>query len=65
MDNLTLKRVPVAKTGMLIRRPVAEVFAAFIDPGVTTKFWFTKSSVGSKSISRLNGNGRCMAPQPE
>jgi uncharacterized protein YndB with AHSA1/START domain len=44
MDNLNLKRVPVAKTGMLIRRPVAEVFEAFIDPRVTTKFWFTKSS---------------------
>lgn len=29
---------------MLIRRPVAEVFEAFIDPAVTTKFWFTKSS---------------------
>lgn len=29
---------------MLIRRPVAEVFEAFIDPAITTKFWFTKSS---------------------
>jgi uncharacterized protein YndB with AHSA1/START domain len=29
---------------MLIRRPVAEVFEAFVDPAVTTKFWFTKSS---------------------
>src|SRR4029453_9859358 len=44
MDNLNLQGVPGAKTGMLIRRPVAEVFEAFIDPGVTTKFWFTKSS---------------------
>ena len=44
MNNLELKQVPVAKTGMLIRRPVAEVFAAFIDPNITTKFWFTKSS---------------------
>ena len=44
MDNLQLKRVPVAKTGMLIRRPVAEVFEAFINPDITTKFWFTKSS---------------------
>ena len=34
----------IAKTEMLIRRPVAEVFEAFIDPAVTTKFWFTKSS---------------------
>ena len=34
----------IAKTEMLIRRPVAEVFEAFIDPAVTTKFWLTKSS---------------------
>jgi uncharacterized protein YndB with AHSA1/START domain len=44
MNKLQLTQVPVAKTGMLIRRPVAEVFAAFIDPAVTTRFWFTKSS---------------------
>lgn len=29
---------------MLIRKPAAEVFNAFIDPAVTTNFWFTKSS---------------------
>ncbi len=29
---------------MLIRKPVEEVFQAFIDPAITTKFWFTKSS---------------------
>jgi uncharacterized protein YndB with AHSA1/START domain len=40
----TGKKVPSAKTGMLIRRPVAEVFDAFINPGITTKFWFTKST---------------------
>ena len=34
----------IAKTEMLIRRPVAEVFEAFVDPKITTKFWFTKSS---------------------
>jgi uncharacterized protein YndB with AHSA1/START domain len=44
MNDRRLKQVPVAKTGMLIRRPVADVFKAFIDPAVTTKFWFTKSS---------------------
>lgn len=32
------------KTGMLIRKPVADVFEAFINPDITTKFWFTKSS---------------------
>jgi uncharacterized protein YndB with AHSA1/START domain len=34
----------IAKAEMLIRRPVTEVFEAFIDPAITTKFWFTKSS---------------------
>lgn len=29
---------------MLIRKPVQEVFEAFINPEVTTQFWFTKSS---------------------
>ena len=44
MDNLQLKQVPIAKTGMLIRKPVADVFEAFINPDITTKFWFTKGS---------------------
>ena len=33
-----------AEAQMLIRRPVAEVFEAFIDPAVTKNFWFTKGS---------------------
>ena len=44
MENLQLTHVPKSKTGMLIRKPVAEVFEAFVDPDITTKFWFTKSS---------------------
>jgi uncharacterized protein YndB with AHSA1/START domain len=35
---------PVARAQMLIRRPVAEVFEAFADPDVTTRFWFSRSS---------------------
>lgn len=35
---------PVVQTGMLIRRPVADVFEAFVDPAITTRFWFTGSS---------------------
>ena len=42
--NLQLTKAPIAKTEMLIRKPVAEVFEAFINPQITTKFWFTKSS---------------------
>jgi uncharacterized protein YndB with AHSA1/START domain len=44
MDNLQLTHVPMTKTGMLVRKPVAEVFEAFVNPDITTKFWFTKSS---------------------
>jgi uncharacterized protein YndB with AHSA1/START domain len=34
----------MAKTGMLIRKPIAQVFDAFINPDVTTCFWFTRST---------------------
>ena len=44
MKNLQLTHVPIAKAEMLIRKPVAEVFEAFVDPEITRKFWFTKSS---------------------
>lgn len=37
-------RAPVVKAEMLIRKPVGDVFNAFVDPAVTTHFWFTKSS---------------------
>jgi uncharacterized protein YndB with AHSA1/START domain len=40
MNHSTLE----AKAAMLIRKPVAEVFEAFINPDITTKFWFTRSS---------------------
>ncbi len=33
-----------AKAEMLIRKPVSEVFQAFVDPEITSKFWFTKGS---------------------
>jgi uncharacterized protein YndB with AHSA1/START domain len=35
---------PDVEVSTLIRRPPAEVFAAFADPAITTRFWFTKSS---------------------
>jgi uncharacterized protein YndB with AHSA1/START domain len=33
-----------AKAEMLIRKPVAEVFEAFVDPAITSRFWFTRGS---------------------
>jgi uncharacterized protein YndB with AHSA1/START domain len=44
MESLQLKQVPIAKTGMLIRRPVADVFEALVNPDITSKFWFTRGS---------------------
>ena len=41
MSNVVTPDVGVST---LIRRPPAEVFAAFADPAITTRFWFTKSS---------------------
>jgi uncharacterized protein YndB with AHSA1/START domain len=41
---MELKTPPVADTALLIRRPAAEVFEAFADPAITSKFWFTKGS---------------------
>ncbi len=41
---MEITQIPVVKAEMLIRRSVAEVFEAFIDPAITSKFWFTKSS---------------------
>ena len=42
--TLQLTHIPVAKAGMLIHKPVETVYEAFIDPSITTRFWFTKSS---------------------
>lgn len=41
---MDLKIAPVARTGMLIRKSAAEVFEAFVDPAVTSRFWFSKGS---------------------
>ncbi|MFP7299244.1 SRPBCC family protein [Neobacillus niacini] len=41
---ITLNENPVVKAEMLIKRPVEVVYEAFINPEITTKFWFTKSS---------------------
>ena len=41
---MKIESTPFGKAEMLIRKPVAEVFEAFINPEITSKFWFTKSS---------------------
>lgn len=45
-------RSKCAEAQMLIRKPIEEVFEAFINPAITKNFWFTKASdkleVGNK-----------------
>jgi uncharacterized protein YndB with AHSA1/START domain len=41
---MELQKAPVAVAEMLIRKPPAEVYEAFVDPAVTSKFWFTHGS---------------------
>ena len=33
-----------ATAQMLIRKPAAQVFEAFVDPAITSRFWFSKGS---------------------
>jgi uncharacterized protein YndB with AHSA1/START domain len=35
---------PAANQQMLIRKPVAQVFEAMVDPAITSRFWFSKGS---------------------
>ena len=41
---MNLDQPPIVRAEMLIRRPVAEVFNAFVDPAITSRFWFTRGS---------------------
>lgn len=53
MTELRLKSIPVMNTAMLVRRPVAEVFEALVDPAITTKFWFTHSTGRLETDARV------------
>ena len=41
---MTLNKNYTVEVQMMIRKPIATVFNAMIDPAITTKFWFTKST---------------------
>jgi uncharacterized protein YndB with AHSA1/START domain len=42
--GLQLTNPPEIKAQMLIRSPIGAVFDAFVNPEITTRFWFTKAS---------------------
>src|SRR5436190_16590865 len=41
---MTNKKTKCAEAQMLVRKPVEEVFEAFMNPAITKNFWFTKGS---------------------
>lgn len=43
-DGKHLVAQPAAKASMLIRKPAAEVFEAFIEPDITSQFWYSRGS---------------------
>lgn len=50
---MEIAQAPVASTGMLVRKPVAEVFEAFTDPAITARFWFTRGSARLQAGTRV------------
>ena len=48
---------PAATAAMLIRRPVGEVFQAFVDPAITSRFWFSRGSGRLEVGKQVTGNG--------
>lgn len=44
---------PIAKAQLLIRKPVAQVFEALIDPAITSRFWFSKGSSRLETGKRI------------
>ena len=50
---MSLTDDPVARTQMLIRRPVSAVFEAFVDPAITSKFWFTRGSARVEPAKKI------------
>lgn len=41
---MQLTKPVVTVAGMLIRKPAHDCYEAFVDPAITTNFWFTKST---------------------
>ena len=53
MTDMTLSTAPSVNVQMLMRVPVAMVFEAFVNPEITTKFWFTRSD-GPLEVGKPN-----------
>jgi hypothetical protein len=41
---MSLDTPPVAIAEMLIRRPASDLYRAFVDPAITSKFWYSSGS---------------------
>jgi len=58
---MEIQSVPIAKTEMLIRKPVSEVFEAFVNPAPPSLpgSGSPKAAVGYKQVNKSAGIGKC------
>jgi uncharacterized protein YndB with AHSA1/START domain len=50
---MTSRNQPIATAKMVIRRPAPVVFEAFVDPAITSRFWFTRGSGRLEAATRV------------
>ena len=56
---------PETNVGILIRKPAPEVFAAFADPAVVSKFWFNRASAPLGPDATVTWTWECPGVQAE
>jgi len=49
---MTNKKTKCAEAKMMIRKPVEEVFEAFMNPAITQNFWLQRVPAGWKLIKK-------------
>jgi uncharacterized protein YndB with AHSA1/START domain len=63
--SLELTKMPMTQAGMLIRKPVADVFEAIANPESTKNFWFTRRNARpAGGQARSVGRGKCEEDSP-
>ncbi len=56
---------PVAKAQILVRKPVAQVFEALVDPAITSHFWFSRGSGRLETGKRVRWDWEMYGQQTE
>jgi hypothetical protein len=63
--DMQLSAMPTVQESTLIRRKPDTVFAAFVDPAITTRFWFTNGTLRRGRASTLATREQVMTADEE